>query len=438
MILTTAAFDQLTKKDISYPYMVNYNLKIPHGDHEFTASPAVRPGSGCNEVYYSFGDYYAIVILLPIAGEREGAVYKLFCKKGTRSESNFTHLEEPVHLTINGKRLHKGLDCGEQLFKLYCVLSQIENDPADADESLVQNRLSVMHEIHTAVSPVNAKKATSALTPFDGDAWDKVSFEAMVATQKWKATAENIHDEMKYLAHLADKHDIPLRNIFFVECADPHAKFAPDFKWGCGHSAEELKNMLLSNPEYPWGDANVTDTIHKDCPYSGGNGLGRALQIALRFVLGDNGEYLRESVEEYRLRFGTEMPLVSYTPKADVSVTTAQMMMEEVSVAPIHLLKHNSDLLPVEPVHLLKHNSDLLPVEPVHLPVETEEEDDDVVFVREERSPTETKRARSITDNDTSSARAPSVVEAKPECARTLSMEDDDAPACGRTLSLYP
>jgi len=423
MILTAAAFQQLTKYDIRYPNMVNFNPEIPRGYHEFTASPDVKPGGGCNEVYYIFGDYYAIVILLPIAGEREGAVYKLFCKKGTRSESNFTHLEEPSRLTINGTPLHMGLDCGEQLFKILCVLSQIEHDPADADESLVQNRLSVLHAIQTAVSPADAKKATNALKPFHSDAWDKVSFEAMVATQKWKATAENIHDEMKYLADLAFKHDIPYRNIFYVECADPNAKFLPDFKWGCGLCAEVVKDMILSNPEYPWGDVNVTDTIHADCPYSGENGLGRALQIALRFVLGDDGEYVRESVEEYRIRLGTNLPLMSFVPTK----------VEEIAVEPIHLLRHNTDLIPEQ---------------------KEEDDTDDVVFVREERSPTETKRARSKADNDTSSARAPSLVEAdndtssarapslveddEPEFTRTLSMEEDDEPACSRTLSCYP
>jgi hypothetical protein len=404
--------------------MTPHDPVIPAGDHKFEPSTEVGPGkkfTECNEVYFRHGDNYAIVILLPIPGVREGALYKLFCKRSTRSESNFTHLEDAACLTINGNPVLR-LECGEQLFKLYCVLSHISNDPVDADASVIGNRLAVMQKVLVAPAPVHAKKATNDLTPFDSEGWNKVSFEAMVATQKWKATSTKIHAEMQYLASLAVQHGLPLRNIFYVECADPDPKVPRDLNWGCGLTIEELIGSILFHPDSPWGDANVTDKIHKDCPYSGANGLGRALQIALRFVLGDNGEFLHESVEEYRARFGTEMPLVSYTPVA----TPAEP---------------NSDLLRVEPIHLLRSNSDLIRVEPNLglLPVETEDDDDDVVFVREERSPTEIKRTRSTADNDTSSARAPSLVEEMPECARTLSVEDGaDEPVCARTLSLYP
>ena len=308
MLLTEAAFNILTS-DCNPPMVEIKESSFP--------KDIVFAKSECGTQLYYISEYIAILILLPIEGVRsEPSLHYMFYR---RCDSNFSEIHGSA-ITINGTPVSR-IHCGEQLYKAGCVLFHIERDPPqilddDTDDSVARtaNRLAVLSHVMGAASPADCKGATSALKPFYGAAWDEASLDVMTEVQYWKATDPEHHAFKQFLGGLCKEHSIPFANVGIYEATVPDKKGRVDLIWGTGVGVEDMLKAIREQPALAWFAPDGAEVPTESRPYKGKNSLGRALQFAFKRVVGADGEYLGESVEDYAARIGTESPLFVYLP----------------------------------------------------------------------------------------------------------------------------
>ncbi len=194
--------------------------------------------------------------------------------------------------------------CGEQVFKAAAVVSQM--DPADDTSFKAALLHTVLQNVMTAKAPKECKRAVFEIpnTVFDSSMWDAGAAEyVMYETQKWKCMAPSFHAMMKRAGKEAEYYGV--ERLYFVEAAG-----TDDLRWGCGLTVDEFHASIVANVESPdWL------SMKSESPYSGKNLLGEALTHASKVVLGENFEYLKETVEEYVARIGVVCPLFVLAPQ---------------------------------------------------------------------------------------------------------------------------
>ena len=313
MILNAAAFQTLMRR-VPPTLMTKVN---PPDFPPFHTDGALKPsshnpdsGAGIVEVL-SFIDEqkrFAIVIRKPQQLETtttESSLHVIFYQ---RCLSNFTRIDIP-HRTINGKELRE-LQCGEAFFKLYCAAYHLDKALTEGNKTLEASSIEAMEAVLSASKPADCKNATARIQGFDRKGWDDVSFNAMVATRMEVAADEDQHRFFKNIAALANAHKVPLDHIAFYEAAA-----ANDLNWGTGLTVEQMHDMLLAETSDTVGTYFLPhgDELEKDRRrFAGGNKLGRALQVAFLFVIGVEGRFCDETLEDYRARLGSDLHLVTY------------------------------------------------------------------------------------------------------------------------------
>jgi predicted NAD-dependent protein-ADP-ribosyltransferase YbiA (DUF1768 family) len=308
MLLSKAAFDILVSPD---------NQPMGETNPADFPSAIVFQQSECKTQLLYLSEFLSIVILLPVEGVREGSINVSFKR---RLLSNFVGVKGPG-VTINDTPV-KSFKCPEQFFKAACVVFHIETDPVNAPESLVENRLSVLRAIMNAATPQQAKFATGGLTglqPFYAREWDEVSFEVMIEAQIWKATDPDCHAFHHYLADLCSEHGILFDHVYFFEALGKR-----DVVWGTGLDVDEMHAATVSLPDARWGAPDCDEVPDESRPFPGKNKLGRAIQTAFLFVVGDDGEFVAETAEAFVERVGTASGTFEFEPVKRARTASAE------------------------------------------------------------------------------------------------------------------
>lgn len=256
--------------------------------------------SECGRYFYYLDEKFSMVIVPKSVSNPTGLILSNFYG-GLFSNFPKVVIPDSAMWEINGKRFNP--KNGEQVFKAACVVSHM--DPTDETSPKALHLLDVLKAVMSSPSPKECKRATYAIAKEDFDAvtWSSISCNVMTLAQLWKCMDPEFHGFYKAIAHQAVSYGIPFSRCLFTEAAGKE-----DFIWGCGLSVQEMFEGLTSNLD----DKVWNFLVHDQVPFKGTNFLGECCNDAFKEVVGVEGEFLHETVEQFRERMGVDCPVFSF------------------------------------------------------------------------------------------------------------------------------